>query len=204
MGDLRSNSSKKQDVKDKTKALFSELLDCEEDYAIGLIDWFLEKTKTNKKHIRELDIRQELKLLKDKTDQDSKSKVNQLKKELKKVLPDNYPNDLKKGDIVHLNFGKGYGAEISDGHYAIILARKGSNFFIAPLTKVRQPDGSNTVSLEDLGLPGGVQKGYVNFGQFKFVHYRRIENVKGLTERKNVSDKVTVIMKSFNAIIEEE
>ncbi|WP_407271814.1 hypothetical protein [Radiobacillus sp. PE A8.2] len=72
------------------------------------------------------------------------------------------------------------------------------------MTKVRQPDGDNTVSLKNLGLPGGVEKGYINFGQFKFVHYRRIENIIGTTERKNVSDKVPEILKKFNNIIEKE
>ncbi|WP_153127416.1 type II toxin-antitoxin system PemK/MazF family toxin [Peribacillus tepidiphilus] len=204
MGILRGNEAKKQLVKDKTKALFGELLDCDEDYAIALIDWYLEKTKINKKHIAETNLRNQLSALRGLTDSETSEKIKEIKKEIRKTLPTNYPNDLKKGDIVYVNFGQGFAGEISEGHYGVIVSRKGSNFFIAPLTKSPQPDGTNTMTITGLGLPGGVNTGYVNFGQVRFVHYRRLENIIGLTERKSIAEKIEELLEKFNNILNKE
>lgn len=204
MGKLRDENTKKQEVKDKTKALFSELLDLEEDYAINLIDWYLEKVKTNKKHLEEQKLQMQLKPLRGKPDQVSINSRKELYTKINKVKPSNHPQNIQKGDIVYVNFGQAYSGEIADGHYGVVIKRKGSNYLVAPLTKAPQPDLANTKTLENLNLPGkngSVNKGYVNFGQIKFVDYRRLEKVKGLTTTINVSGEVPDLLNKFNNII---
>ncbi|AWG44367.1 hypothetical protein BEH_26680 (plasmid) [Priestia filamentosa] len=205
MGLLRDNETKKQTVKDKTKNLFSELLDCDEDYAIKLIDWYLEKTKTNKKNIEETEIRKQIKALNGKTDQESADSRRKLYKNLNPTLPRNHPRTINKGDVLYVNYGQGYGAEISNGHYGVVLKRKGSNYLVAPLTKTQQPDAGNTMILRNLGLPAKgnqtVQIGYVNFGQVKFVHYRRLEKVRGTNKVVNVASQLQELLQKFNNII---
>lgn len=200
MGKLRDNKDKKELVRDKAKSLFSELLDCDEDYALNLIEWYLEKTNTNKKHLQEMGIRNKMKPLRDKKDNESKEKYSKLRRELQSVLPNNYPKDIKKGDVLHVTFGQGYATELSDGHYAVILARKGSHFLVAPITKTQQPDKDNTMKLENIGLPGQ-DKGFINYGQLRFVNYRRVENIYGISNRINIIDKVDEILEKFNNIV---
>lgn len=205
MGILRNNSAKRQEVKDKTKALFSELLDLDEDYAIKLVDWYLEKTKTNKNHIKSTQLKVKLKTLKEKTDAKSLAEIKQTYSQIKAVSPPNFPSVfLIKGDIVHVNHGQAYSGELSNGHYGVVIKKKGDNYLIAPLTSKVQPDGTNTKKLVNLGLPGKngpVETGYINFGQMKFVDYRRLENVKGLNKLVNVSSELPDLLTKFNNII---
>lgn len=204
MGILRNNSAKRQTVKDKTKALFSELLDLDEDYAIKLVEWYLEKTKTNKNHIKSTSLKGKLKTLKGKTDAKSLAEIKQTYTQIKAVSPPNFPVVLIKGDIVHVNHGQAYSGEISNGHYGVVIKKKGDNYLIAPLTSKVQPDGSNTKKLVNLGLPGkngSVETGYINFGQMKFVDYRRLENVKGLKKLVNVSSELSDLLAKFNNIL---
>ncbi|MFF2291266.1 hypothetical protein [Peribacillus butanolivorans] len=204
MGTLRNNNGKRQEVKDKTKALFSELLDLDEDYAIKLVDWYLEKTKTNKNNIKKVELKTKLKTLRKGKDAASIAEIKKTHEQIKAVSPPNHPKYLQKGDIVHVNYGQGYSGEISNGHYGVVIKRKGDNYLIAPLTSTAQPDGTNTKELENLGLPGKrgpVQTGYVNFGQMKFIDYRRLENVKGLSKLVNVSDELPDLLTKFNNII---
>ncbi len=227
MGILRSEQNKKATVQSILKAVYSELLDCDGDYAIEYAQWTLDKLLANKKHINEMNLVDKLKLLdkaKDKLLQ-SKTKephedgrksiqdqINQIEVEIqqakvqkKKLLPKNYPDSLSIGDIIHVNYGVGFSGELSDGHYGVVLSRKGSMFLIAPLTKAKQPDRENTVFLNSLGLPGeDTTKGcYINLGQIRYVHFRRIENIIGIEGgRKHLDDpKVQDILTKFNAII---
>ncbi|MGE7924732.1 hypothetical protein ACQKND_16335 [Viridibacillus arvi] len=206
MGTLRSNSTMSQKVKDKTKALYSELLDLEEEYAMELIDWYLEKTKTNKVHIKEMELRKQLRALKGKEDATSIEERKNIYAEIKSLLPINHPDNIKKGDVIYVNFGKGYSGEISDGHYGVVIKRKGNNYLIAPITKSFQPDRSNTKKLEKLGLPGKngtVEICYINYGQVKFVDYRRLERIKGLRNQVNIAEELPDILTKFNNIIKE-
>jgi mRNA-degrading endonuclease toxin of MazEF toxin-antitoxin module len=204
LGKLRDEDTKKQEVKDKTKALFSELLDLEEDYAMNLIDWYLEKIQTNKKHLKEQELQKQLKPLREKTDQVSIDKKKELYTQINKVKPNNHPPRIQTGDIVYVNFGQAYSGEIADGHYGVVIKRKGSNYLVAPLTKAPQPDRENTKIFENLNLPGksgSVNKGYINFGQMKFVDYRRLEKVKGSSTVINVSVEIPDLLNKFNNII---
>ncbi len=126
-----------------------------------------------------------------------------LKENINKLLPTNYPNSLTVGDIINVNFGIGFAGELSGDHYGIVLSRKGSMFLIAPLTKTPQPDKENTKFFEGLDLPGENGKSYVNFGQIRFVHFRRLENIIGIIEGKrhiNI-DEVKDILEKYNKII---
>lgn len=189
----------KEKVKSRTKALYSELLDLNSQYAIDFADWMLDKIIANKNHEKEIILRKMLK------NPNSKNMKQTLKKQIKKTLPENYPSSLESGDVIHVKFGIGYGGEISQGHYAIILSRKGSMFLVAPLTKSKQPDIENIKKFNDLNLPGSVKTGYVNFGQIRYIHFRRIESIKNIDCGKiNIgTEEVDDIFKKWNNIIKE-
>lgn len=198
MTSLRNDQSKQNDVKIKLKTIYSELLDLDADNALEYVKWKLEKIITNKKHNKEIALRLQLK-----STTVSSDEYNNIKSEIRKILPKNYPNSLEQGDIINVNFGIGFAGELSDDHYAIILSNKGSMFLIAPLTKTPQPDRENIKYFENLNLPGENGKSYVNFGQIRYVHFRRIQNIIGIPEKKRHIDKIEVndILEKFNKII---
>lgn len=203
---LRDNSKKREDVRNKTKALFSELLDLDEIYAEKLIDWYIEKTITNKKNREASAIQKEIKQLKGKEDDTTRAKRKELYAKLNKAAQKNQAKNLRKGDIVHVNYGQGYAGELSNSHYGVVLKKKGNNYLIAPLTKTPQPDGENIKSFQGLGLPGEngiVGNGFINFGQIKFVDYRRLENIKvqGRIKKFNVAPELPDLLTKFNDII---
>lgn len=201
---LRNDKERKQYVQDKLKALYSELLDCEKQYAIDYVNWCLDKIVENKKHLKELELNQEINKLKGKSDQVSFKHLLELKQRRRKLLPKDYPSSLKKGDIIHVNYGVGYCGELSDGHYGIILCRRGSSYLVAPLSSTVQNDGDDTVSISGLNLPGeSKETGYVVFNQIRFVHFRRIKNIRGIPGGRKCIDGQVVdnILKSFNNII---
>lgn len=189
----------KEKVKSRIKALYSELLDCDSQYAIDFADWMLDKIIANKNHEKEMILRKML------NNPNSKNIKQTLKEQIKKTLPENYPSSLESGDVIHVKFGIGYGGEISQGHYAIILSRKGSMFLVAPLTKSKQPDKKNVKKFNNLDLPGNVKTGYVNFGQIRYIHFRRIESINYIDCGKiNIGiEEVNDIFKKWNNIIKE-
>ena len=198
---LRDDENKKSYAKDKLKSVYSQLLDLDLDYSLSYVEWMLDKLIECRNHQTELAIRKQLAETNPRD-----SEYQRLKKALSKVLPKDYPNNLVSGDIVHVNFGVGFAGELSDGHYAVIISRKGSMYLIAPLTKASQPDGDNTVSLENLGLPGGVQKGYINLGQIRYVHFRRLKNIIELPNgRKHIAiEIVKEVLDKHNNIIQKQ
>lgn len=185
---LRGDEANKVYVFDKLKAVYSELLDCESQYAVDYVDWVMEKLLSNKKHIEESKINARIKQLRSKTDAASRKELFELKEKRKKILPKNYPASLVKGDIIYVKYGVGFGDELTNGHYGIILNRKGALYLIAPLTSTPQPYEGYNIHLKDLGLPGEGTKGsYVSFNHVRFLHYRRIEKIKGIKEgKKNI------------------
>ena len=112
--------------------------------------------------------------------------IKKLKKKKKTYMPLNYPKDLKIGDIVYVNFGYGYCNEISKGHYGIILSNIRANMYLTlPLSS--EPLKAMPIGLTDLGLPNaeGLKVGkisYLCFDQLRYLHYRRIEKIKGISD----------------------
>lgn len=113
-------------------------------------------------------------------------RIKKLKMQKKGYMAMNYPNDLKIGNIVYVNFGYGYCGEISDGHYGIVLSKIVANMYlILPLSS--EPLKVMNVGLENLGLPNaeGIGEGktsYLRFNQIRYVHYRRLEKIKGISD----------------------
>lgn len=142
---LRDDDRMKNNIKDRLKTIYSELLDFDSEVALAYVKWKLDKIKTNKNHINEMILRRQLKGATFRSPE-----YNRIKTEISKTLPTNYPNSLEIGDIININFGIGFAGELSGNHYAIILANKGSMFLIAPLTKTPQPDKENIKYFEGL------------------------------------------------------
>lgn len=106
-------------------------------------------------------------------------KLASLIKNKKKYLPNNYPSNIKMGDIVHINFGYGYCSEISDGHYGIIMSNLIANmYFIIPCSS--EPLRIMEFPIK-LGVPNKEHNdnkiSYLRFDQMRMIHYRRIEKV---------------------------
>ncbi|WP_035301076.1 hypothetical protein [Brevibacillus thermoruber] len=127
MGTLRDDESKRKDAKARIKALWGELLDCDADLALKTVEWYLEKTNINKKHLKEMQLRKQLKYLEASSPRDEE-KIRETKKDIKQTLPPEYPDTIFSGDILHVKFGIGVGVELSDGHYAIILSGSVNDF----------------------------------------------------------------------------
>lgn len=188
-----SGVDKKQYVQSKLKSIYSELLDCDCDYSIEFADWFAEKLLENKNHFKEIDLNKKINGLKNKTDIESQKQLRELKADRKKVLPKNYPASLQKGDVIHVSYGIGLGDELTDGHYGIILSRKGSLYLVAPLTSTPQPYGEYNILIKGLDLPNEDKNGgYVSYNHIRFVSYRRIENIQGIENGRRHVDKTVV------------
>ncbi|MCM3764616.1 type II toxin-antitoxin system PemK/MazF family toxin [Neobacillus niacini] len=164
--------------------------------------WFLDLLNLNENHEKEQSLRSKIKV--------GLATKESLKSELGKVSKKNFPYNLKFGDIIHVNYGLGVGDELKDGHYAIILSRKGDMFLVAPLTSQEVDFEENTIVFEDLGLPNkdGVEskKSYVSFSQIRYIHNRRIEKINNLDKSfegrvKLSPDDALEILNNFNKII---
>lgn len=112
--------------------------------------------------------------------------ATRIKKKRKSLEPKNYPKKIKIGDIVYLQCGFGYCGEINTNHYAIIMSEiKNQMYFVIPLSsdELRM----FPYHLEGLNLPNADHDdnkiSQVRFDQARFVHFRRIENIK-------VNDKI--------------
>jgi hypothetical protein len=193
---LRENKDSKVLVQDKLKAVFSELLDCDHEYALEFANWISDKIVSNKKHLIETQLNKEIKYLKTRTDEQSQLKLSEAKIKRVKILPKNYPSSLVKGDIIHVKYGVSLGDELNENHYGIIINRRGSLYLVAPLTSTPQPEGELNIHLKNLGLPGeGKDGSYVSFNHIRFIHYRRIQNVKKIKNGRvhidpSIADKV--------------
>ena len=151
------------------------LLDEEKEKALFQVRWFLDKTVMNKHHEEERALKNEI---------NNKGEYNEERRELIKkrtaVTQKNCTLPINIGDIRHIKFGVGVGHELREHHYGIILARKGLMFLVAPLTSVPQNYGKYNCSFNNLGLPSknGTKVSHVSFCHVRYVHQRRIEDIK--------------------------
>lgn len=112
------------------------------------------------------------------------------------------PDDLKRGDIIWVEFGINVGTELSDhqtkGHYAIVWAVDLGNVIVIPLSSRPAPGSCLTY---DVGVIDGlVQEGvdyrsYLKLDAIRSVSKRRIGRMPG----KN-GGKVTIDDKLLNTI----
>lgn len=98
------------------------------------------------------------------------------------------PKDLKRGDIVWVQFGINIGDELSDddkdGHFAIIWNQQGFVFNIIPLSSDKKYFNSCAVNLGILsGLPINGDS-YAKIDMMRSIHIRRIRRISGIPNGK--------------------
>lgn len=112
------------------------------------------------------------------------------------------PDDLKRGDIVWVEFGINVGTELSDhqtkGHYAIVWAVDLGNVIVIPLSSRPAPGSCLTYDvgvIEGLVQEGVDYRSYLKLDAIRSVSKRRIGRMPG----KN-GGKVTIDEKLLNVI----
>lgn len=125
-----------------------------------------------------------------------------------KLLFQKYPNNIKRGDIVLVEFGMNIAPELSDDntgkHFGLIWNQQGQNFIVIPLTKHAQPP-SNKLSV-NLGIIPGMPNGVITYAKLdaiRSVSIRRLFRIQGLPNGKlsinqQIQDKISnAILKEF-------
>lgn len=198
MTNLR-DSSNQSTVKALHANFWGELLDVDEKYAESYLNWCTKQLKENKKNSQHIVLKGQLR-------QATESEKIAIKKQIKYVKPKGYPLDVKRGDIVLVQFGINLGDEISDlqkdqtmkkdhGHYSVVLAQKGFMFLVVPLSSQRQKNSVNPdleMCIRGLGI-GDSEESHVVFNQIQSVHIRRIKNISSLLPEGKMSLDPTVL-----------
>ena len=112
------------------------------------------------------------------------------------------PDDLKRGDIVWVEFGINVGTELSDhqtkGHYAIVWAVDLGNVIVIPLSSRPAPGSCLTYDvgvIEGLVDEGVNYKSYLKLDAIRSVSKRRIGRMPG-----KCGGKVTIDDKLLNTV----
>ena len=112
------------------------------------------------------------------------------------------PDDLKRGDIVWVEFGINVGTELSDhqtkGHYAIVWAVDLGNVIVIPLSSRPAPGSCLTYDvgvIEGLVEEGVNYKSYLKLDAIRSVSKRRIGRMPG-----KCGGKVTIDQKLLNTV----
>ena len=112
------------------------------------------------------------------------------------------PDDLKRGDIVWVEFGINVGTELSDhqtkGHYAIVWAVDLGNVIVIPLSSRPAPGSCLTYDvgvIEGLVEEGVNYKSYLKLDAIRSVSKRRIGRMPG-----KCGGKVTIDDKLLNTV----
>ena len=131
-------------------------------------------------------------------------KTTYLKQSLDRTGYGPQPDDLKRGDIVWVEFGINVGTELSDhqtkGHYAIVWAVDLGNVIVIPLSSRPAPGSCLTYDvgvIEGLVQEGVNYRSYLKLDAIRSVSKRRIGRMPG----KN-GGKVTIDEKLLNTIQE--
>lgn len=108
----------------------------------------------------------------------------------------NLPYQMKRGDIVWVDFGINVGDEFgddgTDGHFAMIWAQQGFMFIVIPLSKQERVD-KYTVNLGIIeGLPYS-QNSYAKLDNIKSIHIRRIKRINGQDNGKILYENQSIL-----------
>ena len=114
------------------------------------------------------------------------------------------PDDLKRGDIIWVEFGINVGTELSDhqtkGHYAIVWAVDLGNVIVIPLSSRPAPGSCLTY---DVGVIDGLVEEGVNYRS-----YLKLDAIRSISKRRigrmpgKCGGKVTIDNKLLNTIQE--
>jgi mRNA-degrading endonuclease toxin of MazEF toxin-antitoxin module len=112
------------------------------------------------------------------------------------------PDDLKRGDIVWVEFGINVGTELSDhqtkGHYAIVWAVDLGNVIVIPLSSRPAPGSCLTY---DVGVIEGLVEEGVNYKS-----YLKLDAIRSVSKRRigrmpnKCGGKVTIDQKLLNTV----
>ena len=112
------------------------------------------------------------------------------------------PDDLKRGDIVWVEFGINVGTELSDhqtkGHYAIVWAVDLGNVIVIPLSSRPAPGSCLTY---DVGVIEGLVEEGVNYNS-----YLKLDAIRSVSKRRigrmpgKCGGKVTIDQKLLNTV----
>ena len=112
------------------------------------------------------------------------------------------PDDLKRGDIIWVEFGINVGTELSDhqtkGHYAIVWAVDLGNVIVIPLSSRPAPGSCLTY---DVGVIDGLVEEGVNYRS-----YLKLDAIRSISKRRigrmpgKCGGKVTIDNKLLNTI----
>ena len=131
-------------------------------------------------------------------------KATYLKQSLQKSSYLPQPDDLKKGDIVWVEFGINVGTELSDrnkkGHYAVIWAIDLGNVIVIPLSS--KPIVNSKLSLDlgvidQLNLDNSQAHSYLKVDAIRSICKRRISRMN-----KQINGKVSLSQEKINEISE--
>ena len=137
-------------------------------------------------------------------------KATYLKQSLQKSSYLPQPDDLKKGDIVWVEFGINVGTELSDyktkGHYGVVWKVDLGNVIVIPLSSNKSIGSSLTY---DLGIIEGLNENdknhsYLKLDAIRSVSKRRIGRMNNKENGKLTlaEDKIDVIRKAiFNSFV---
>jgi hypothetical protein len=115
------------------------------------------------------------------------------------------PKDMKRGDIVWVEFGINIGDEFSDqykdGHYAMIWSQQGFVFTVFPLTsddKYFNDCAVNIGNIPDLPHEGDT---YLKVDMIRSIHIRRIRKLKQIEIGKISIDDESILNRINDKII---
>ena len=135
-------------------------------------------------------------------------KATYLKQSLQKSSYMPQPDDLKKGDIVWVEFGINVGTELSDrnkkGHYAVVWAIDLGNIIVIPLSS--KPIVSSKLCLDlgiinELNLENSLAHSYLKVDAIRSICKRRISRMNKQTNGKislsqNKIDEISNFLKN--------
>ena len=126
-------------------------------------------------------------------------KATYLKQSLQKSSYLPQPDDLKKGDVVWVEFGINVGTELSDrnkkGHYAVVWAIDLGNIIVIPLSS--KPISSSKLSLDlgiidELNLEDSKAHSYLKVDAIRSICKRRISRMSKQSSGKVSLDDKTI------------
>jgi uncharacterized protein YifN (PemK superfamily) len=129
-------------------------------------------------------------------------KTTYLKQSLDRTGYGPQPDDLKRGDIIWVEFGINVGTELSDhqtkGHYAIVWAVDLGNVIVIPLSSRPAPGSCLTY---DVGVIEGLVEEGVNYKS-----YLKLDAIRSVSKRRigrmpnKCGGKVTIDQKLLNTV----
>jgi len=117
------------------------------------------------------------------------------------------PDDIKRGDIVLVEFGINIHPELSDDgtnfHFGLVWGQQGQNFIILPITKRQQPE-SNKYAV-NLGIIEGMPvrtDAYLKIDAIRSVSVRRIHRIREQEKGKIVLSDEKLLKKVSDVFYE--